>query len=299
MRLFAPIYYQRFACVADKCRHSCCIGWEIDIDEQTLAGYRTLEGELGEAVRASITEGEDGAFFALRPDGRCPHLDERGLCEIIKSAGEASLCEICREHPRFYNTVCGRIECGLGAVCEEAARLILAEDDYLTLLPLDGEGGEPIPTQRDALLARLHDATRPYRVRRAELEAQYCPSLATLPEGELAALLGSLEYLDGAHRERLLKCLAPAEASEEAAPLCERVLAYLLYRHALPDAAPADLAGAVGFALLLERLFCRLVCQEGGDPIEAAVMLSEELEYSQDNTDAIRFFFEAKSPDTV
>ena len=35
MKLFAPKYYTEFSCIADRCRHSCCIGWEIDIDADT------------------------------------------------------------------------------------------------------------------------------------------------------------------------------------------------------------------------------------------------------------------------
>ena len=35
MKLIAPDYYNKFSCIADKCRHSCCVGWEIDIDENT------------------------------------------------------------------------------------------------------------------------------------------------------------------------------------------------------------------------------------------------------------------------
>ena len=40
MKLFAPKYYGSFKCIADKCEHSCCIGWEIDIDDTTLKKYR-------------------------------------------------------------------------------------------------------------------------------------------------------------------------------------------------------------------------------------------------------------------
>ena len=28
-----PDFYGKFKCTAEKCRHSCCIGWEIDIDD--------------------------------------------------------------------------------------------------------------------------------------------------------------------------------------------------------------------------------------------------------------------------
>ena len=28
-----PDYYKEFQCIADQCEHSCCIGWEIDVDD--------------------------------------------------------------------------------------------------------------------------------------------------------------------------------------------------------------------------------------------------------------------------
>ena len=45
MKLFAPSYYKDFACIADRCQHSCCVGWEIDIDPDTLAHYETRSEE--------------------------------------------------------------------------------------------------------------------------------------------------------------------------------------------------------------------------------------------------------------
>ena len=36
MDIFAPSYYKKFKCIADKCHHNCCIGWEIDIDDEAL-----------------------------------------------------------------------------------------------------------------------------------------------------------------------------------------------------------------------------------------------------------------------
>ena len=47
MKLYAPDYYTKFACIADKCQHSCCIGWEIDIDEETLSYYNSVSGDFG------------------------------------------------------------------------------------------------------------------------------------------------------------------------------------------------------------------------------------------------------------
>ena len=36
MKLRIPSYYEEFSCIADKCKDNCCIGWEIDIDEETI-----------------------------------------------------------------------------------------------------------------------------------------------------------------------------------------------------------------------------------------------------------------------
>ena len=112
MKLRAPKYYLDFACIADRCKHSCCIGWEIDVDKLTMAKYSALTGGYGEDIKKSICG--DPPHFALRQDDRCPHLDERGLCRIICNLGEGYLCDICREHPRFYNSTAHGREAGLG-----------------------------------------------------------------------------------------------------------------------------------------------------------------------------------------
>ena len=36
MKIYVPDYYSEFSCIADKCSDNCCIGWEIDIDENSL-----------------------------------------------------------------------------------------------------------------------------------------------------------------------------------------------------------------------------------------------------------------------
>ena len=93
MKLFAPSYYKNFKCIADKCKHSCCIDWEIDIDESTQKLYSELCGGYGEKIKSSIT-GDGIAHFKLCENNRCPHLDNNGLCKIITEYGEDYLCEI-------------------------------------------------------------------------------------------------------------------------------------------------------------------------------------------------------------
>ena len=63
MKLYAPQYYKDFKCIADKCDHSCCIGWEIDVDGEALERYEGLSGGYGDAVKDSISY--DGHIYSL------------------------------------------------------------------------------------------------------------------------------------------------------------------------------------------------------------------------------------------
>ncbi|MBQ9097870.1 MAG: flagellin lysine-N-methylase [Clostridia bacterium] len=299
MELFAPTYYPTFQCIAHRCRHSCCVGWEIDIDDDTLARYQGLSGEMGQRIRQSIQQGEDGARFALGEGERCPHLDDRGLCRIITHLGEGYLCDICREHPRFYNVVGDRMECGLGASCEEAARLILQTADYTTLVCISKDENDEkretvcdfdVISQRNALFSVLANGAISYDERR--MRVAQCVGAATLADGATRTLLNGLEYLNDHHRVLLAETFAAGGTPLELAPLCERFLAYLIYRHTGAETTAQGFGLAVGLALLLERCFYHLMLRHGIAPVEAARIVSEELEYSTDNTDAIRFALE-------
>lgn len=129
-----PSFYNSFKCIADKCTDSCCVGWEIVVDEKTKAKYDRLTGEFGEKIKKNLITDEDGCIcFKLCENERCPFLNEKNLCEIIITCNEDALCDICREHPRFYNEFSGAFECGLGLCCEEVCRLLLENDEPLKL----------------------------------------------------------------------------------------------------------------------------------------------------------------------
>ena len=125
MNLHVPDYYPAFRCIAERCRQTCCAGWEIDIDGESLARYDRLPGDFGDRVRRCIDR-EGTPHFILTEDERCPLLNGDNLCDLILREGEGALCQICADHPRFRNFFSDRVEMGLGLVCEEAARLILS-----------------------------------------------------------------------------------------------------------------------------------------------------------------------------
>ncbi|MBR0462814.1 MAG: flagellin lysine-N-methylase [Clostridia bacterium] len=146
MNVYAPEYFASFRCTASACRHTCCAGWEIDIDPEALSRYERLPGAFGDRVRQSVST-EGTPHFILTEDERCPLLNGENLCDLILHEGEGALCQICRDHPRFRNYFSGRVEIGLGLVCEEATRLILSWPRPLRLVSL--EGGEPETATED------------------------------------------------------------------------------------------------------------------------------------------------------
>ena len=146
MKIIVPDYYQDFRCIADKCRHSCCIGWEIDVDEDSLARFEALPD-----IAPHI---EDGHIRLLENE-RCPFLNSDGLCDMIILHGEDTLCGICRDHPRFRNFWADRIEMGLGLVCEEACRIILTRSEPMKLVVLEDDGEEIAQPEDEVWLTDL------------------------------------------------------------------------------------------------------------------------------------------------
>lgn len=130
MILKTPKYCKNFSCIADRCSDNCCIGWEIDIDKDTFALYKSVKGDFGKRLESSINA-DDTPFFILTENERCPFLNDKNLCDIIINLGENSLCQICSDHPRYFEWFDGVKEGGIGLCCEEAARIILSQKERL------------------------------------------------------------------------------------------------------------------------------------------------------------------------
>lgn len=176
-----PSYYKKFRCIADKCQDSCCIGWEIDIDEDTYSYYRHVEGAFGERLRAHMVTEEACSSFVLEENGWCPFLNEKKLCDICIALGEEALSEVCTEFPRFtmeYENVREKI---LSVSCEEVGRLIFSSRKKIAWeeweLPGgcdDGDAGASgLEQVRKRAVAILQDRSKPVFARAAEYLA-YC-----------------------------------------------------------------------------------------------------------------------------
>lgn len=294
MKLYAPAYYKQFKCIADQCEHNCCIGWEIDIDKNTLDKYKKMRSGYGAVIRSSISM-EDTPHFTLGRHDRCPHLDEQGLCKIIINEGEAYLCEICRQHPRFYNYT-RVVEVGLGMSCREAARIILSSPDYSVLTHVGDVEAEADEidfdgrVQRGHVYALLQDTACPYTERLNKIYRRY--SIEPGEDDRWLYILDSLEYLDDHHRT-LFTAYSSSRRPSGLDTYLERFLAYVVYRHCTEAVNDDDFCARLAFCLFCERLLASLICSENAQSLQEisvlASMISEEIEYSEDNTFVLQY----------
>lgn len=326
MLTIKPDFYDNFKCIADKCTDSCCIGWEIDVDEATFDKYQKLQSPLGDEIRSQITKSEDGSnCFKLAEDERCPFLDNRNLCKLITARGDCELlCGICREHPRFYEWFIGVTECGLGLCCEEVCRILLENEEPFSLV--EESDGEEIALEtkedvaesdfyiflsafRENLFEILFDKKINFEEKLVKVLSKaeafcsekikirnYKNSLELYKKTEpidekWAASINALSK----KYNNILKIEKEFNEKTKGDMLYSKILAYILYRHFTKAVFDRSMKERICFAIESVRFIylCDLkTFYEKGeltlkDRIENLKNWSKQVEYSEENTDLL------------
>ena len=76
MKYLKPHFYDKFICTAGDCPDTCCAGWQIMIDEESLERYENEPGEFGKILRNSI-DWEEECFY--QNNRRCAFLNDENL----------------------------------------------------------------------------------------------------------------------------------------------------------------------------------------------------------------------------
>lgn len=323
MRVRVPDYFDGFSCLAGACPHSCCIGWEVVLDEDTVRRYQQLPGALGERLRdAMALDGEDVCFPL---DGRrCPFLNQENLCDIHCALGPEATSVTCREHPRFIEDYGPFQEITLSAACPKANELLLGTRDPLTF----SERQDNQPTEdgdewldwlvplRDRLLDLLRDRSRSLKARLRDfllitgeaqqlLDSENMAELAAFCTGSLA-ISAETDAGSGSWEAAACRCLQDLEILEpdwlallkqwEQAPellgfapqdpeKLERIAVYFAFRYLLKAVNDGDLLGRAQFCALGVLVTDRL-SRFVGLP-EALRLFSREIEHNGDNLDTL------------
>ncbi len=273
MSIWYPSFYPAFRCRADRCRHSCCRGWEIDVDEESAELYRNMPGELGKELRESLFSDEEGWHFRLDEEERCPFLEADGLCRLIKRLGEDALCDICALHPRFFEELDADELWGLGLSCEEATALLLKEKELRFVCRETGESLDLPGLLRSVGLAVPRE-TLGYR-----------PRIDEERRWEILRRFGNTEPIDARWPEEL-KALEHSPLPQA----CEgedyqRIYEYLFYRQ-IERAEERDWASIAHYAALCTD-FVALWDALEQDTAAHLRRFSEQIEYSTENVEIL------------
>lgn len=310
MQITKPSFFDSFRCLAGSCPDSCCKEWDIQVDANSAAYYRSLAGNLGDRLRRVLTDC-DGETVMEIVDGRCPMWRDDGLCRIQAELGEEALCHTCREFPRLYHDYGTFQEWVLELSCPEAARLILSDPmpQYVTEEHLGGEPGDYDEEAMEVLLRTrvkmdsiLLDQSRPFGHALALALLYGCQAQTELDGAEEAefdcdaAMKEAREFAEPSSAAEFLQFFSELEILTDAwkarlsspapsgwKPEHRAFALYLIRRYYLQAVSDYDLICRVKF-MIISCLAAKLL---GGDPVQTAQLYSKEIENCIENLESI------------
>ncbi|HHD2751319.1 TPA: flagellin lysine-N-methylase [Clostridium perfringens] len=119
--------YDKFKCIADKCKFTCCEGWDINIDNDTYDKWKRDKKDseyLLNNVKIKKCNEKTEYFINKEIYEACAFLDGQGLCNIVKSHGEEYLSLTCHTFPRIENLFEDKTEFSLSCACPEVIEIL-------------------------------------------------------------------------------------------------------------------------------------------------------------------------------
>lgn len=307
MILTFPTFYRDFKCIANRCTDSCCIGWEIDIDSATYDKYRLMP----EAFRKNIAVCDGVAHFVLTQDERCPFLQKDGLCKIILEHSEDMLCDICREHPRFYEWYGEYKDAGVGLCCEEAVRLLLESEKALEYETVETQEISDDDTPEDicksvfelrkSLFSIINDRSLALSERIEKCFSEIGVKDVAVPcsadefFAECVEIAKEMSPFDELWEKYILRLEALSfqavkkhinKALSENQIRYEKSLSYFVFRHFIKACFDGDLLAHFKLAVIM-LIFELLIDCVNDDLLFNIRYLSKQVEYSEENIDAL------------
>ena len=127
--------YDKFKCIADKCKFTCCKGWDINVDTNTYNRWKENHNLNYLLDNVSFRkENKNNTYMIKKPTkGACPLLNDEGLCNIVINHGEEQLSKTCKSFPRIENDFEDVKELTLSCACPEVVNIIseMKEKNYI------------------------------------------------------------------------------------------------------------------------------------------------------------------------
>lgn len=148
MKIVKPTFYKNFKCIAGDCPDSCCQGWEVDADRDSLEYYKTLDNslEIKKRIDSVLSKDEfDNTIFTLAPKKRCPFLNDENLCDMHIAIGGEHTPYTCRTFPRFIYDFGATREIGISFSCPVASDMMYNTESF----DFETEVNSDLPTLND------------------------------------------------------------------------------------------------------------------------------------------------------
>lgn len=148
MKIVKPTFYKDFKCIAGDCPDSCCQGWEVDADSDSLEYYKTLDNslEIKKRIDSVLSKDEfDNTIFTLASKKRCPFLNEENLCDMHIAIGGEHTPYTCRTFPRFIYDFGATREIGISFSCPVASDMMYNAESF----DFETEVNSDLPTLND------------------------------------------------------------------------------------------------------------------------------------------------------
>lgn len=298
MKITKPTFYKNFKCIAGACPDSCCQGWEVDADIDSLEYYKTLNPslEIKQRIDRVLSKDEfDNTIFALAPKKRCPFLNDENLCDMHIAIGGEHTPYTCRTFPRFIYDFGGTKEIGVSFSCPVASDMMYnldsfdfedeVTDELPTLNDIDGMTYYTLLKGRKRAYDIVKDKSLPINKRLQNLldyAATLQAELDDYPDGENT----ELSFFDVFDNPELInpeweeKVKNKTEKSVSNTQANENIAMYFLYKYFLQAVYDRDVLSKVKMAavgVLINTYF--------GEDSWTVHLWSKETEHSQYNMD--------------
>ena len=130
--------YDKFECLGPGCPESCCKGWQIMVDDESLRKYALME-KKDDRIRNSVDK-EQRCFS--QHEKICDFLDKDELCHLWRNYGEDSLCETCRTYPKHTEEFEGIREFSLSLSCPKEAAELISDEEKMTFIESEDDEDE-------------------------------------------------------------------------------------------------------------------------------------------------------------
>ncbi len=139
--VYVPEWLLNFRCSGGLCEHTCCQGWNINVDEKHAQMYLQFSDSCFQPIIHTLMKktpvlrkhkkSNQEYLFHLpdMPDGKCPLMNQQGLCSLQIKFGPNALCNTCFFFPRLMWQIDNNYSMSCSLSCPEVLKLAIKPEN--------------------------------------------------------------------------------------------------------------------------------------------------------------------------